>query len=848
MAVNKIARKSSKFRVVFTVPDFCWPPPPAPPSVPPIPFPLFADLGGAKTVAKDVRLNRKPAFVFNASKTHKTYGDEIALPGRKGVKSRTATKPAWPMRHSSSVKIRKRYIVRTGDMFHMNGKFSKRLPPKTCLSCKGAVGAGRPVNPIHGLKFLANETDFAFEGILPLVWSRSYYSDQDGTGWLGEGWSVPGCQRIIRDAAGLNENHQLDRITDCSGYETKLSYTPEGQLARITDALGQHTEYHYDADQNLTLALYPDGSKETFGYDAAGRLKTHTDGEGHTTSYEYGQDGLPTQRTNALGHTFGYHYDKARRLVGLTNENGARYRFAYDVLDRLIAESGFDHKLTGYRYNAGNELVEQREFGDDASLAAKLMAQLGGQPVPKKDAASLSDGLDGQAPLRITEFKRDILGRLIHTLARNNDKVQETVYQYDLEGNLVRAANSHSITCFDYNGNGQIIGQHQWKVPAKEENAQNGLPETDWRDAQYDMLYLPVTESIRYHYDFNGNRTATVLPDGRQINYLYYGSGHLHQISLDDEVISDIERDKLHREIYRTQGKLASRYELDPLGRLKKQIAALNELTQIETAKNAVTSAYAVKRSYGYDRTGNLTHSTDQRTGTTRFEYDKLGQITKADSEVFAFDPAHNILSDNNSPTVPDNRLQTYNGSSYYYDDLGNLIHRELADGEVQNYFYDLHDQLVKAEIFKKDGTKETWVYSYDALGRRIGKGCLKNEEVSETSFQHDLSGNDLENQTRFVWDGSHLLQEIHPNGRYTYIYTDPDSYEPLAQVHNHTNAEGESRQQIYYFHCDQIGIPREMTDKDGNLLWFDNYTGWCLLKEETKVTDSAYQPFRLQN
>ncbi|EFC51481.1 hypothetical protein NEISUBOT_04974 [Neisseria subflava NJ9703] len=43
--------------------------------------------------------------------------------------------------------------MRTGDMFHMNGKFSKRLPPKTCLSCKGAVGAGRPVNPIHGLKF-----------------------------------------------------------------------------------------------------------------------------------------------------------------------------------------------------------------------------------------------------------------------------------------------------------------------------------------------------------------------------------------------------------------------------------------------------------------------------------------------------------------------------------------------------------------------------------------------------------------------------------------------------------------------------------------------------------------------
>ena len=956
MAVNKIARKSSKFRVVFTVPDFCWPPPPAPPSVPPIPFPLFADLGGAKTVAKDVRLNRKPAFVFKASKTDKTYGDEIALPGRKGVKSRTATKPAWPMRHSSSVKIRKRYIVRTGDMFHMNGKFSKRLPPKTCLSCKGAVGAGRPVNPIHGLKFLTGETDFAFEGILPLVWSRSYYSDQDGTGWLGEGWSVPGCQRIIRDAAGLayiddqgrlfplpevdeddeepvlfeseqiwfsknpdghyviasldgsialrfaplavaedgsdedstlfplvavedaNGNHQRfiyhpltglpQYVIDGNGRVFSLNFgnvadeqSPKMRLLSVSlleglPAFGETVRagsplvrYEYNSSGDLVRVIGRDGNvKRSFGYKN-NLMVSHTDAAGLVSEYEYDQDGLPTRRTNALGHTFGYHYDKARRLIGLTNENGARYRFAYDVLDRLIAESGFDHKLTGYRYNAGNELIEQREYGDDATLAAKLMAQLGGQPAPKKDAAPLSDGLDSQTPLRITEFKRDVLGRLIHTLARDGgDRVQETAYQYDPNDNLVRAANSHSITCFDYNGNGQLIAQHQWKVPSKEENARNGLPETDWRDAQYDMLYLPVTETVRYHYDFNGNRTATVLPDGRQINYLYYGSGHLHQISLDDEVITDIERDRLHREIYRTQGKLASRYELDPLGRLKRQIATLNDLTQTETAKNAVTSAYAIKRGYGYDRTGNLTHSTDQRTGTTHFEYDRLGRITKAGSELFAFDPAHNILSDNNSPTITDNRLKTYNGTTYYYDHFGNLIHRELADGEVQNYFYDLHDQLVKAEIFKKDGTKETWAYSYDALGRRIGKGRLKNEEVSETSFPHDLSGNGLENQTRFVWDGSHLLQEIQPDGRYTYIYTNPDSYEPLAQVHNRTNEDGESCQQTRYFHCDQIGIPREMTDKDGNLLWLGNYTGWGRLKEETKVTDSAYQPFRLQN
>ncbi|MBS6659811.1 MAG: RHS domain-containing protein [Veillonella sp.] len=54
-----------------------------------------------------------------------------------------------------------------------------------------------------------------------------------------------------------------------------------------------------------------------------------------------------------------------------------------------------------------------------------------------------------------------------------------------------------------------------------------------------------------------------------------------------------------------------------------------------------------------------------------------------------------------------------------------------------------------------------------------------------------------------------------------------------MAQVRNWINEDGESRQQTHYFHCDQIGIPREITNKDGNLLWFGNYTGWGRLKKD---------------
>ena len=38
------------------------------------------------------------------------------------------------------------------------------------------------------------------------------------------------------------------------------------------------------------------------------------------------------------------------------------------------------------------------------------------------------------------------------------------------------------------------------------------------------------------------------------------------------------------------------------------------------------------------------------------------------------------------------------------------------------------------------------------------------------------------------------------------------------------------------------------MTDKDGNRLWFGNYTDWGHLKKDERVYKNVRQPFRLQN
>lgn len=128
MASKLAARKDAKWRIVFLAPDFCFTP-----GVPsPVPYPVTSDLGNSKNVIKSVRLNKKPAFVFDASKSPLTLGDQAGV--NKGVVSRTVGKDCWPIMHSPDTRIGHKYVVRNGDLFYMNGNFNK--PPGGNLTKK----------------------------------------------------------------------------------------------------------------------------------------------------------------------------------------------------------------------------------------------------------------------------------------------------------------------------------------------------------------------------------------------------------------------------------------------------------------------------------------------------------------------------------------------------------------------------------------------------------------------------------------------------------------------------------------------------------------------------------------
>lgn len=72
------------------------------------------------------------------------------------------------------------------------------------------------------------------------------------------------------------------------------------------------------------------------------------------------------------------------------------------------------------------------------------------------------------------------------------------------------------------------------------------------------------------------------------------------------------------------------------------------------------------------------------------------------------------------------------------------------------------------------------------------------------------------------------LLQEIQNGLPSLYLYTDADSYEPLARINGKAGQE-----QIHYFHTSLAGLPEQLTDEDGNSVWHSEYALWGNSRDE---------------
>ncbi|MDY6449905.1 RHS repeat-associated core domain-containing protein [Acinetobacter faecalis] len=699
-----------------------------------------------------------------------------------------------------------------------------------------------------------------------------------------------GQMSAVIDAKGgkkqieYNALGQMTQYTDCSGKKTQWQYDDRGRLTEVTDAMGNSTQYHYASEGpsagQLSHIVYPDQREEHYSYDAEGRLLSIGDGKNISTEYTYGPSGLIKQRTTQ-GNVLHYEWDLEGRLKKLTNANGANYHFHYDLVGRLTKETAFDgsekhyhyHEQTGhleyikhtgaksntaqtteFKYDTKGQVLERIEYNAADEIQQHLIFRYN-----SKGQLLLAKNQHNQV-----QYYYDMAGQLIrehqHYKVDQEDYIAIWQYQYDALGNLENTIrpDGQVISHLIY-GTGHLYGiaLNQQEIIGYERDDlhreinriyANGLEQTHSYDkmGRLSQQQLINTQSQTNNQTQNNQvNTNNVHANGFKVLNDPYNSR-----AFETQRQYSYSKDGLLLNIQdQRRGKL--QYAYDELGRL---IQAQSPHAQ---------------EHFAFDPAGNILdttqdqHSLKTTSGTTQ----TATQQTLNHSEIKVSPRLEKIMDD---------LVKEYAGCSYQYDDKGNVTLR-IQQGKTLKLQWDAQNQLIRSE------QKETYTdYGYDVFGRRIYKhtrykidtqrlhtydiGATARGEHLEREIQLDQQG-EL-GLTLYGWQGEQLAWESQLGNRASnsrsrfqgktihYIY-DADSYVPIAQVsytgqmpllkkpdYSKLLAEGydqdkdpvwthdprrnrPSLENIAYYHCDQLGTPQELTDKEGKLLWSADYKAW---------------------
>ena len=215
----------------------------------------------------------------------------------------------------------------------------------------------------------------------------------------------------------------------------------------------------------------------------------------------------------------------------------------------------------------------------------------------------------------------------------------------------------------------------------------------------------------------------------------------------------------------------------------------------------------------------------------------------------------------NGIPAILDNLLRDYAGTHFDYDDRGNMV-RRTHNGQVTHFRWSAGNQLRQVT----DPGVKTTRYHYDPLGRRIAKHTVPLGQSQQLPTEDGQWG-----ATLFGWDGDQMAWEADYARRLTVHYVfKPNSFVPLLQASSQTDTRkmflerpdaptgeyvddersydldldplhnGEyipgfteagnppaPLRDFYYYQCDHLGTPMELTDEQGSIAWEANYKAW---------------------
>ncbi len=466
----------------------------------------------------------------------------------------------------------------------------------------------------------------------------------------------------------------------------------------------------FDAFGRPVESTSPDAGSELVTYDAAGRPVELVDGEGGLTRIERDLAGRVTAVVAPSGARTTYEYDACGRPSAAVDATGARTTLTYDADSRVVARTLPTGEVARTAYDPVGRVVEQTTPGAGTS-----------------------------------RFRWDTAGRLV---SAHDARFGRRRFRYDAAGQVTEVVDGlGGVTHHEYDERGRVIATTD---PA------GGVTRREYDEADRLVAVTdPLGRRTSVRRDAAGRRVEQTDPDGRTTAWTYDAAGHEHQVLVDGQLQTEVDRDPVARTVVvtdhtrgagrtvdheleydrrgllvrRSRGGAAIRWEydadghrvarVDPSGRRTTWVRdAVGRTTALERdglgaatfrhdAAGRIVEAVTgeLVQSWSYDRGVLVAHTATSPEGvtTTRTERDADGRITAVDGPdgrvEHRYDAAGQLVAA---------------GDARWEYEAGRLV-RQVVDGVETRFSYDLAGELVASE---QDGARTE--YRYDGLGRRI--------------------------------------------------------------------------------------------------------------------------------
>jgi RHS repeat-associated protein len=644
----------------------------------------------------------------------------------------------------------------------------------------------------------------------------------------------------VRDASA-----NVLSVTDGLGRITSYTYNSFNEPLTVTDPLGVATTNVYNSAGDLTSTSRPlVGTSQTattsytFGDGShSGDVTKMTDPDNNAWNYTYDTYGNRVSETDALGDKITYGFDTIGRMTSMVTPNGNvtggnpanfTWTYAYDAFGNQTSLMDPLSHQTVYHYDPNQNLDR---VTDASSNTTTNVYDADNELIQVKRA-------DSPQTVLVTDYNTD--GTVLDQKDGKGNAIQ--TYAYDSLAHVTMVTDAlNNATTYVYDAYGDILSK---QAPGDNCSATPATGCTSYRyDAANQLVSITYSDGVTPNvtgiaYDATGQRTAVTDGTGT----------------------SSWSWDSLHRMTSYTNGNGAQvkwAYNLRNLPTTITYPGSLNVTRGYDAAGrwSSVQEWNSNTTTFGYDANSNLTTRTfpsasgvvdtstfnaaDQLTGIT-----SMKGSTTLFSATYTRDSANQLTSDSSAPAA--NGLYKYTtlnqlcyaGSSstnacsspptgsiaYKYDAADNLS----QTNSIQHAFNNADELCWTASTSGACSSPPTGAttYSYDARGNRtavtpsVGQAqALSYDQAnrltsyaapSTTSYTYNADGLRMSKTsggttTQFVWDVAVGLPLLLKEGTTAYLYG-PGGL-PLEQIGGGTT---------YYFHQDQIGSTRLVTDASG--------------------------------